>query len=301
MSSFKNNTNASSSKMTSGSSSAADISTMVPSKKSSGGSSLKKFTVFKELPPELRIAIWEMAIADACPEEPTLCVYSLLPHQAGYRGNKSGKVISWDMPATLHTCQESRYETQIAKHIKWVINQHTGTYTNPHRLYCPKFDILYIPFGLFVRSLDSSTLPTFLCRNPSGPSSNEQSWCQDCYERGWMRCRDCFHRGLKLINNLLQEHAWSPSFVEDVQRLSTNGVAAFGARRIEPTGGDFGLMVQEVEGKQLLRTAYLRSDSRLLEDMAKMKITITGEGTDWSFIMPQGPEFTVFPKGQWPN
>lgn len=280
------------------SSSLVDYSAMVPSKRFSSNTRFEKFTLFPNLPAEIRLMIWKLAIDDACVAEPAVCAYQLPGGTAG-SGSGSSKKVPCKMLATMHACRESRYEAKKAKYFEYDIDQQTGAWLRPCRPFCPKVDIIYIPFHIFTFSLTESDFPTFLRRNPRGASVNVW-WCEECYDAGCLTCHECGQYALQLTTGLLREHKWNPSFLEDARRLASQDVDA----REKPTTGNFGLMVQQAEGSgsYRMRTAHLRSGARLLEDMDDMRKTkmTVGKDRDWEFVMPVDFDFTVLRNGPWP-
>ncbi|KAI2463170.1 hypothetical protein F4781DRAFT_417466 [Annulohypoxylon bovei var. microspora] len=110
-------------------------------------SSLEAFTLFPNLPPEIRWAIWQLAVVIACPVEAVICVPRPVANPT-----RSTRKIPLPMPVTMHVCWESRLATQQSAVASFDIED--GAWLNPHREFCPDVDINYISINALNISSD---------------------------------------------------------------------------------------------------------------------------------------------------
>lgn len=251
------------------------------------------------LPAILTLKLRQMAIGDACPVERAICVYWLAKYTAGSGSNKG---IPYALPSTLHACQESRYEMQTTKFIQWDIDQATGAWLNPRRPFCPKLDMLYVPFHLFaVVDKKDNNNPSFIQRNPA----KLPDYCKQHLAIGNYCCSHCRRIYPQLLLNLVGDlkllmrgNGVEPPLL---QRSISSSRASWGTWG-RPTFGDLGVCVKEVDGMYLLKAVRLGRGTDMWKEIETPTVTIPkdGDSCDFQFVMPADFDMTIFPK-RWPN
>ncbi|KAI0178978.1 hypothetical protein GGR52DRAFT_283787 [Hypoxylon sp. FL1284] len=271
----------------------------------------EKFTLFNRLPPELRIAIWHMAIDDALPVKPALCVYWLPTFAAEYHCVKE---IAWNIPGVMHACHESRWETITTKRIIFD-QERTGVHLNPRRPFTPGFDFIFISFHVFMSSItrirSPNQPPTILRRNPK--TKHLHGWCVRCYKASTMSCHQC--KDIFAVTTRQLISSWAKRNSERDRNDALNWSLELAHKTLEtwgeeenPTMGDLGVLVRQSvtpegisTGPTSLRMVLLGPDTHILDEATEWDAEIGGEDSAWEFSMSKEFDFTIFPRGHWPN
>jgi hypothetical protein len=128
------------------------------------GTRLSSFTVFPNLPVELQLAIWTLAVPDSVPE---VCI--AWPLNTDYLdGPVQPFVVDTAWPASAHVCRASREAVLGSEHLRLRYSPSAG-FAVPFRTFDPVIDTLYWNFEQgramrdFLNDLENAPLVSTLC------------------------------------------------------------------------------------------------------------------------------------------
>ncbi|KAI0845644.1 hypothetical protein F5Y00DRAFT_245687 [Daldinia vernicosa] len=249
-------------------------------------SSLKTFTLFPRLPPEIRLAIWNLSIV-ACLSDPAICVYRpAVLIRSSERVFPTSREISLPMPVFMQICQESRSAMQKSTIAVFDIDQN-GAWLNSRRKFCPDVDILCVGFfELFC--ITGHNAIRFIGPNVHRSVQREQS-LTDC-KQGPLRCGACDDSRNGFRSRLFAK-IWH-----------LNETVPMGLRGAPELLFLFCPVAKEHGSAR--RTAILSvtalPKSCLFKKMSRdPTLIIGGDDSEWQFAVPDF-EFFVLPRGRWP-
>ncbi|OTA87205.1 hypothetical protein M434DRAFT_35451 [Hypoxylon sp. CO27-5] len=276
-------------------------------------SSLEEFTLFSNLPPELRCAIWEAAVINSI--EPA--VYKYKPvisysvcdrrDKGSYGGMFSQRVgtqtIPLPMPATMHVCRESRLITQKSTAIKFNVDRN-GAWLNPRREFWPNIDV-------FLADVSLITSPATRYRYGIGcfikSNSAHDETCTThvggqfdlfCLPAMCETCKNNLDEFMEALNINLHSVSVPQDYIHPRIRSRSEWVLDRDHRNV--ANGTY-LMFRPVPGpcgsaqRTAVRLITLKPGTRFVDEITKdPMLVIGGEDSKWKFVSPPGCNLSIF-------